>query len=328
MNAGFYNSTAGRWSLDDAWWLSGVALTDLLDYMYKTGSRAYLSQAKDIINKQKEPLPWWPQGGGDFRADSTDDTAWWALAMVRMFDLTGDQYYLNISKEDEAYMYQYWTNSDCGGGMYVDIRTMTYKNAIANELYMLLTAELHNRIPGDTEYLNKSITTWRWFNASGMINSDNLVNDGLAETDGVCFNNGLPIWSYNQGVILGALTELYRATGNTSYLTSAERIADAVLASDTLSPNGILTDPCEAADTCNNDQQIFKGIFAKYLDELDGELDGARPSYRSYLENNAGTAYSYDRNASDYYDVRWAGPFRNSTVAKQASAVGLLVSLL
>ncbi|KAK0711101.1 glycoside hydrolase [Lasiosphaeris hirsuta] len=324
----FYNETQGRWSPEIAWWLSGFALQDLLDYMYKTGSREYMEQARYIIELQKAPIPWWPQGGGNFRADSTDDTGWWALALLRMFDLTGDQAYLNISILDEAYMYSYWTDTDCGGGMYVDIRDKTYKNAIANELYMLLTASLHNRTPGDIAYLAKAKATWEWFKSSGMINSENLINDGLVEKDGVCSNNGLPVWSYNQGVILAALTELYRATNDTSYLDQGRKIADAVIANKLLTPDPdrVLTDPCEVPDTCNNDQHIFKGIFARELAELSSSLDG--DPYRAYLEQNARAAVKQDRNATGFYDVAWRGPFRNSTLGKQASAVGLFVALI
>jgi hypothetical protein len=60
----FYNEAQGRWSLEVAWWLSGFALQDILDYMHKTGSRKYMLQAKQVISLQKAPLPWWPQGGG------------------------------------------------------------------------------------------------------------------------------------------------------------------------------------------------------------------------------------------------------------------------
>jgi len=73
----FYNETEGRWQPELPWWLSGYALQDILDYMFKTGSRKYMQIARHTIDLQKEPLPWWPQGNGYFRADSTDDTAWW-----------------------------------------------------------------------------------------------------------------------------------------------------------------------------------------------------------------------------------------------------------
>jgi hypothetical protein len=49
--------------------------------------------------------------------------------------------------------------------------------------------------------------------------------------------------------------------------------------------------------------------------------------YRAYIQQNAESAYGNDRSAGgDLYDVSWAGPFGNSTVAKQASVVGLMVA--
>lgn len=206
MNNAFYNPSEGRWSPDVAWWICGTALQAILDYMHVTGSRDYLSQAHEIIEKQKAPLPWWPQGGGNFRADSTDDTGWWALAMLRMFDLTGDKRYLTIAMQDEQYIWNYWTDTECGGGIYVDIKAMTYKNAIANALYIKLAAALHLRT-GDARYLTRALKAHQWFVESGMINAEELVNDGLTQdkANGVCFNNEGPTWSYLQGVVIGGL---------------------------------------------------------------------------------------------------------------------------
>lgn len=232
--------------------------------------------------------------------------------------------------------------------MFQDIKNLSYKNAISNQLYMLLTASLHNRIPHDTEYLDKAISTWEWLEASGMLNPDHLFNDGLAEnSDGVCFNNKGPTWTYNQGVILGALTgtvqrffvdylgpllinqllELYEATKNNSYLTIADSIASAVLLSQALSPSSILTEPCEGTpEGCNNDQQIFKGIFAKHLAKLSAVLDG--DPYRKYLEDNAESVLGKDQGPGGLFDVGWAGLFASGPLGKQASAVGLFVGLI
>ncbi|KAK4043199.1 glycoside hydrolase [Parachaetomium inaequale] len=335
LNNKFYSPAQAIWSPGDPWWLSGVALTSVIDYMRKTGSRDYMDQIESIIQVQRTQ---WSQDGADFRAESTDDTGWWALAMIRMYDLTGDSTYLNISIEDEAYMYKYWTSSPCGGGIYVDIKAKTYKNAIANELYIKLAASLHNRIANDTRYLSRAETAWSWFQNSGMINqSDNLINDGLASSSsGACSNNKLPVWTYNQGVILGALAELFRATNSETYLTSARSIADAVLSTTTTpqltNPNtGTLTEAsCKQPDEgCNHDQQVFKGVFAYSLAELDGAVSdhGGGHPYVSYIRQNAQSAYANARGeGTDLYDVSWAGPFLNSTVGKQASAVGLLIA--
>ncbi|MGH2162321.1 glycoside hydrolase family 76 protein, partial [Enterococcus faecalis] len=81
-------------------------------------------------------------------------------------------------------------------------------------------------------------------------------NDGLDQK--MCKNNAGTVWSYNQGVILASLTELNQATGgsddDTSYITTAQQIADAAIAA--LAPSGILTDPCEP--NCGADGAQFK----------------------------------------------------------------------
>lgn len=203
LNNKFYSSTEAIWAPGAPWWLSGVALTSVIDYMRKTGSSNYLDQVNSIIQVQRTQ---WADTGGDFRGASTDDTGWWALAMIRMYDLTGNDTYLDIAAEDEQYMYDYWTSSPCSGGIFVDIATKTYKNAIANELYIKLAASLHNRIANDIGYLSRAETAWSWFQGSGMIKNDSLINDGLASSsNGACYNNKLPVWTYNQGVIIGAL---------------------------------------------------------------------------------------------------------------------------
>ncbi|ROW01028.1 hypothetical protein VSDG_02925 [Cytospora chrysosperma] len=325
MNTAWYNETDGRWNSTTAWWLTGNTLQSVCDYMFKTGDTQYLVDAEGTIEKQSGPLAWWPEGGGNFRADSTDDTGWWALALVRLFDITDDRSYLNTAELDEEYIYSYWNASTCGGGILWNIPDLSYKNAISNELYIKLAASLHNRNPGDTQYLQRALRVWKWFEASGMINSANLVNDGLTEgSNGTCTNNGATTWTYNQGVILGGLSELYLATGDEEYLSTAKNIADAVVSSAALSPDGILTEPCEAAGDCDSNQEAFKGIFTRNLAELNILLAG-RP-YDSYLANNAQSVWKNDRNSSDLYGLSWAGPYADATVGTQSSVVSLLVA--
>ena len=58
-----------------------------------------------------------------------------------------------------------------------------------------------------------------------MINDDLLVNDGLNAS--TCGNNRDTTWTYNQGVLLGGLVALARATGDDTYLERARELADA-----------------------------------------------------------------------------------------------------
>ncbi|KAK7978425.1 hypothetical protein PG996_004473 [Apiospora saccharicola] len=326
----YYDNKTGRWDPMGNWWYSGLAVQSLANYMETTGSRDYLAQAQHTIDIQRAPLDWWPQGGGDFRADSTDDTGWWALALLRMYQLTGNSTYLDIAKEDETYIYQYWKPNTCKGGIIWDIKTQTYKGAISNELYLELTATLHNLIPGDTFYLNRALNQWQWFNGSGMINSQWLINDGLLDPQGndtsVCLNNNDRVWTYNQGVVLGGLVELHKATGDQSYLDTATTIADAVIHSESLSPGGILTEDCDSPEPCDINGWSFKGIFMNRLAKLNKAVSGA--PYSDYIRTNEQTAYNTARNGSDFYGGVWQKPFDAADLGRQLSGVQLLIATL
>lgn len=307
--------------------------------MSVTGNLEYLPQARYTIQTQRLPLSWWPRGGGEFRAESTDDTGWWALALTSMYEVTGGEAgFLDIAQLDEAYIWQYWSggagNRDglCGGGVTWKVEPPRYHNAISNELYLVLSATLHNLVGGggSSGYLDRALQEWTWFRESGMINAESLVNDGLTEDAATrtCKNNDAPTWTYNQGVVLAGLVELYKATGDAAYVNAARAIADAVVASPRLMPGGILMEPCvEMSEGCEPDRTAFKGIFMRQLAKLDVVL-ADRP-YKAVIERNAQSMYDVARNAaSGFYGGAWQGPFDNVTVGRQVSAVLLLVAAL
>lgn len=185
-----------------------------------------------------------------------DDEGWWALAWIRAYDVIGNAEYLFMAESIFHDMQGGLANSTCGGGIWWD-KDRTYKNAIANELFLSVAAHLANRASHADAYLAVAKRQWAWFQRSGMINNENLVNDGLKiYTNGTCANNGLNTWSYNQGVILGGLVELYKATGDYSLLSKAANIAEAAISA--LSKDGILHESCEN-DDCGADGSQFKG---------------------------------------------------------------------
>ena len=202
----------------------------------------------------------------DFLNRFFDDNGWWGLAWIRAYDLTSDVRYLDAAKRIFDNMITAWDDA-CGGGLWWN-EDRQYKNAITNELFLTLAARLHLRSPGgDGHYLDWALREWRWFSASGMIGQHGLVNDGL--TSG-CENNGKPTYTYNQGVILGGLADLYEITGDSAFLRQGESIADAALRELTTPPSaeqpGILTEPGEARMAGRReDGSQFKGIFVRNL---------------------------------------------------------------
>lgn len=310
-----YDQNTGLWP-STGWWNSANALTALIDAARRTGNPKYRDAIATTYEKNKDAKD------GNFTNEYLDDTGWWGLAWIRAYDLTKDRRYLEMAKIDADYMYSY-RDEVCGGGIWWR-REKDYKNAITNELYLKLSASLHNRLPGDKEQLRRAKQAWTWFSASGMINGDSMINDGLDSK--TCKNNGQTTWTYNQGVILGGLVELHRATGDPATLTTARRIATAATTSKVLVPNGILVEPCEPDNNCGADGPSFKGIFARDLGELNRALPG-RP-YQRFLDRQADSAYAKNRDAHNQYGLRWAGPFDSADAARQHSAVDLFVAAL
>ncbi|WCK56611.1 glycoside hydrolase family 76 protein [Aneurinibacillus sp. Ricciae_BoGa-3] len=149
---------------------------------------------------------------------------WWALSWIKAYDVTHDIRYLTMAKTIFKDMTGGW-DSTYGSGIWWN-KDRNYKNAIANELFLTVAAKLHLRTPGDKSYLAWSQKEWNWFKGSGMINAQHLINDGL---DKAGHNNGGITWTYNQGVILAGLVDLFKSTGNASYLASASLLADSAM---------------------------------------------------------------------------------------------------
>src|SRR5579859_1661056 len=252
----YYSASTGLWNGE--WWNSANHLNTLIDYMTRGGSNNYSSIINNTYTLNIN------SGSGSFRTGAIDDTGWWGLAWLRAYDMTGNTTYLNTAQADADWMQSFWDTSSCNGGVWWS-DAKTYKNAITVELYVKLSAAYYNRTKNST-YLTRAQTGWNWFMNSGMINSSNLVNDGLTLT---CQNNGQPTWTYNQGVILGAAAELYRATGNSTYLSQAQPIANAAMTNLINTQTGALREnACESDGSCNSDSRIFKGIFMRNLYEL------------------------------------------------------------
>lgn len=354
----WYNEDTGLWDTT-GWWNGANALTMLANFaaidlslnatayhvyqhtfekaqqanidIVKVMSAHSLSSRTDLVEALMVSFP-------GFLNDYYDDEGWyvpishihilgtnqiirWALAWLKIYDNTKQDQYLQAAQAIFEDMTTGW-NAPCGG-MWWD-KAHTYSGAIENELFLTVAAQLANRVSTAREnehYLNWALTQWDWFHQSGMINSNHTINNGLDLA--TCQNDNGTIWSYNQGVILGALVELHWAFPDPEYLFTAERIAHAAI--EHLSDcDGILHEPCEPH--CGNDGPQFKGIFMRNLQLF----QAARPSaaFGKFIRRNADSIWLKDRGSGDQLGLVWSGPFTGADASTQSSACDALVAAL
>jgi predicted alpha-1,6-mannanase (GH76 family) len=315
------------------WWNSANAITALTDFMRATGSKQYVSVLANTYKQAQKTIPIEQRtdpkkeltGFPGFINKYYDDEGWWALAWIDAYDLTHETRYLTMAQSIFDDMAGGWDGT-CSGGIWWS-KDRKYKNAIANELFFSVAAHLTTRIStaeGQT-YADWASKEWQWFRTSGMINGDHLVNDGLvidAKT-GACRNNQRTVWTYNQGVLIGALTEWARTGGGADVLTQARQIGDAAVAhfSD---KQGVIHEPCEPK--CSADGIQFKGILMRNLRALNAEA--SEPQVQTAFAANAGAIWTKDRTPSNTFGVVWSGPPGEPNAGTQSSAIDALVAAI
>ncbi len=310
------------------WWNAANAVTALLDYTRATGDRRYLPAIADTFDAAQVTVSKAEQTGNlakmtgfpGFLNDYYDDEGWWALAWIDAFDATGEPRYLAMARSIFADMAGGWDGT-CGGGIWWS-KDRTYKNAIANELFFSVAAHLAARVQAP-EYADWARREWRWFESSGMINRQGLVNDGLTidKASGACTNNGRTVWTYNLGVLVGALAEWSKAQGEQARLGDAGRFASAALDHMT-GPDGVLHEPCEPK--CGPDGVQFKGIFVRNLSALNAASPDKR--WKQFVKVNADSLWKRDRAPGDVLGLVWSGPVAEANAGTQSSALDALVA--
>jgi predicted alpha-1,6-mannanase (GH76 family) len=311
-----YDTSTGLYP-STGWWNSANALTVTIDYSIATGSTLYVGDLANTFSLNSS---------SNFLDGFYDDEGWWALAWIRAYDLTQGAQYLAMAKTIFTDMTGGWDATTCNGGIWWD-KTKTYKNAIANELFLEVAIRLHERTPGDGtgdaagSYLDWATREWSWFEASGLINAENLVNDGLTSA---CANNGETTWTYNQGVIIGGLVDLAGVTGDASLLARADAIATATMTT-LVDPYGVLRESCEPT-SCGADGPQFKGVFMRHLAELWAKTND--PVVRAFIANNADWVWNADSNENSQLGLVWSGPVDGDDAARQSSGLDALIAAI
>lgn len=234
-----------------------------------------------------------------------------------------------------------WDWELCGGGMTWNPRLEPYKNAITNELFISASASMYLYFPGDwnhspffsgldtsdpdhfvrpsgndvfrahdTVFLRFAEDGYQWLADSRMMDDRGLYTDGFhisgyqdpKNSNKKCDVRNEQVYTYNQGVILTGQVNLWKITGNHSYVNDGHRLIRNVIKATgwdikhqqpeehglprnsddgdaynsswdgTVLPPwhglgraGVLEEACDSKGTCSQDSQTFKGIFFHHL---------------------------------------------------------------
>jgi predicted alpha-1,6-mannanase (GH76 family) len=293
------------------WWNSANGITALANVSRDLQTKEFDAIFTNTFKVSQRKYP-------GFLNKFYDDEGWWALAWLDVYELRKDRRYLIMAKSIFTDMTGGWSDT-CGGGIWWK-KNEHYKNAIANELFLSVAVRLALLTRNKTRagYLEWAEKEKRWLLASGMINHDFLINDGL---DTSCRNNHQDSWSYNQGVILTGLAGFYKLTGDITALQFANRIADA--ASQNLTDEqGIIHDPCEP--TCGADGVEFKGILVRNLVTLIAASTSSTAS--KLIQVNAESVWTRARTESDHFSLNWSGPPQDSGTGSLISALDAITA--
>ncbi|KUJ12476.1 family 76 glycoside hydrolase [Mollisia scopiformis] len=274
------NVTAGLFDQSiSPWWESGSIFETYMDYAKYAASNQFAVQVGEalVINSYDQAHDFF---GTNHSYVSlvvgrwNDDVEWYAQAVAAGGELYGPESFMpGLSRRgngtwislvqrtiEEVYSYH---TSDCGGGIYWSTdpsQYPTYKSGITQLGFISLASRAYLMTRNET-LLAITEELFNWVVSSGMVNlTSGWVGDGV-DTTGCAVHTDQ--WSYSYGQLLGGLSFLYRATGNTSYLEYTKPILATAIS--TFAPDGIATELCEADGSCNQDQQGFKAIFLRQL---------------------------------------------------------------
>ena len=301
---------------------------------------AYIRSGDDFYKRHCEL---WLKGvhhaNGDKWANPyIDDMEWIGIAALRAYQATGNDAFLTVSKEvwygttddmDDATaafgIKKSWTDAGGGGIFWESRKNRHSKNACSNGPAAILAARLYREL-GDTEDLEWAKRIYAWEKEHLFSPDSGAIYDNLNTLTGV--TNTRLVLTYNQGTFIGAAVELFKITGDRSYINDAIKAADYTI--------NRLIDPADKLlkreGRGGGDAGLFKGIFVRYFTQLilsDGISDEVRNRYIAFLLHNGETLWSEGTSRPGIlFSPYWkTAPEKNTGLTEQLSGCKLMEAL-
>jgi len=274
----FVQNNTGNTSFN--YWWNAHAMDVLVDAYLRTKNELYVQRMKALLNGIKE------KNKGQYPNDYYDDMEWLALSSLRAYEATNDAAFL----EATSVLWQdikTGLNESQGGGIAWRKSQLNYKNTPANAPAVILATRLYQLQKNEAD-LELAENLYNWLKATLVDPATGIVWDGINRIGNGEIDKSW-IFTYNQGVFIGAAEELYKITAEQAYLSDAVRTANATINHTDLAPGGILKSENQG------DGGLFKGILVRYITQLIEQPNlstAERSKYVNFLQNNAKTLYS------------------------------------
>jgi Glycosyl hydrolase family 76 len=236
-----------------------------------------------------------------------DDNLWIALGLVEASRVTKSPAPLATAAQLFTLVQDGWDGDaahPCPGGVFwTRLGANHDRNTVTTANSALLALRLYEK-SGTGAYLVWAKQAYAWTQrclglSNGLI-ADHIDLHGKVDTH---------TWSYNQGAMIAAGVQLYRATGERRYLTDAVRTADAALRA--------IGDPLASGEP-----PVFLAIFYRDLLELGQSVAGRHD--RAAIETFADEAWTHSRDPKTGL-FRFDG--REPTLLDQAAMVQVYAEL-
>lgn len=306
---GYFNYGSNQSDLGFQYWPNAHAMDVLIDAYQRTGNAKYAAYFEQWYEGVRR------QNNNTYYNDFYDDMQWNALTMLRLYQETGDQRYLETVEALWEDIEGGWNEAYAGGGVAWH-KSMPYsKNACSNGPASLLAIRLHNET-GNEHYLEWAVRIYDWQKNTLYERATGAVYDNI---DGRTQAISTVALTYNQGLFMATAIELFRLTGDRVYLNDAQKIANYTITKCIDASNNILR------NEGTGDNALFKGIFMRYFEDLlrVPELNEAyRQKFISFLNNNVRSLWlSGTYQTTLLFGPAWnEAPIGNTQLTAQASA--------
>lgn len=276
----YFNYENDALSTDFHYWPQAHAMDVIIDAYIRTNDAKYKAYF----------APWYAgikaKNGGRYWNNFYDDMEWINLTMLRLYDVTKEEKYLDTAKELWGFIKEGWDETYAGGGISWTHDQPWSKNACSNGPASIIASRMYN-ITKDEADKKRAFDIYEWEKNTLFNPATGAVYDNINGQTNVIGTFSL---SYNQGTFIGAAYELYKITGDIVYLNDARKAANFGISNSGMidAGNNVLR------DEGNGDGGLFKGIFMRYFVQLILEKD-LDPIYKkkfiTFFNNNAETLW-------------------------------------